>query len=66
MKLKVKGRRFDTIEEIQSALQRVLDTDRKGLPGSAPKNGGDGGNGVYTREGNTSRVMAADRPCGEF
>jgi hypothetical protein len=37
MKLKLKGRRFDTVEEIQAESQRVLDTDRKGLPGSAPK-----------------------------
>jgi hypothetical protein len=37
MKLKLKGRRFDTTEEIQNESQRVLDTDRKGLPGSIPK-----------------------------
>jgi hypothetical protein len=37
MKLKLKGRRFDTIEEIQSESPRVLDTGRKGLPGSVPK-----------------------------
>jgi hypothetical protein len=37
MKLKLKGRRFDTIEEIQAESQRVLDTDRKGLQGSFPK-----------------------------
>jgi hypothetical protein len=30
------------------------------------KNGTDGGTGVYMREGTTSRVMAADRPYGEF
>jgi hypothetical protein len=30
------------------------------------KNGGDGGIGVYMREGTTLRVMAADRPYGEF
>jgi hypothetical protein len=36
-KLKLKGRRFDTIEEIQAESQTVLDTDRKGLPGSVPK-----------------------------
>jgi hypothetical protein len=30
MKLKLKGRRFDTIEEIQAESQRVL-------PGSVPK-----------------------------
>jgi hypothetical protein len=28
MKLKLKGRRFDTIEEIQAESQRVLDTLR--------------------------------------
>jgi len=32
MKLKLKGRRFDTIEEIHAESQTVLDTDRKGLP----------------------------------
>jgi hypothetical protein len=37
MKLEVKRRRFDTIEEIQPESQRVLDTDRKVLPGSVPK-----------------------------
>jgi 1-acyl-sn-glycerol-3-phosphate acyltransferase len=30
------------------------------------KNRGDGGIRVYIREGTTSRVMAAYRPCGEF
>jgi hypothetical protein len=37
MKLKLKERRFDTVEEIQAEPQRVLVTDRKGLPGSVPK-----------------------------
>jgi hypothetical protein len=37
IKLKLNGRRFDTTEEIQAKSQRVLDTNRKGLPGSAPK-----------------------------
>jgi hypothetical protein len=32
MKLKLKGHQFDTIEEIQAESQRMLDTDRKGLP----------------------------------
>jgi hypothetical protein len=36
-KMKLKGRRVDTIEEIQAKLQRVFDTNRKGLPGSVPK-----------------------------
>jgi hypothetical protein len=29
MKLKLKGRRFETIEEIQAESQRMLDTERK-------------------------------------
>jgi hypothetical protein len=37
IKLKLKGRRFETIEDIRTESQRVLDTDRKGLPGSVPK-----------------------------
>jgi hypothetical protein len=32
IKLKLKGRRFDTIEEVHAESHRVLDTDRKGLP----------------------------------
>jgi hypothetical protein len=37
MKLNLKVRRFDIIEEIQTKSPRVLDTlDRKGLPGSVP------------------------------
>jgi hypothetical protein len=35
--LKLKGCLFDTIEEIQAKLQRVLDTDKKGFPESVPK-----------------------------
>jgi hypothetical protein len=37
IKLQLKGRRFDTIEEIQAESQRMLYTDRKGLPESVPK-----------------------------
>jgi hypothetical protein len=38
MKLKMKGRRFDSFEEIQTETQRVfLYSDRKGFPGSIPK-----------------------------
>jgi hypothetical protein len=35
-------------------------------PRKRSKNAGDGGTGVYKREGTTSRVMAADRPYGVF
>jgi hypothetical protein len=37
IKLKLKGRGFDTTEEIRAESQRVLDTDRKGLLGIVPK-----------------------------
>jgi hypothetical protein len=37
IKLKLKGRQFDTIEEIQVESQRVLDTEGKGLPGNVPE-----------------------------
>jgi hypothetical protein len=37
MEFKLKGRRFYTTEEIQAESERVLDTDRKGLPGGVPK-----------------------------
>jgi hypothetical protein len=66
MKLKLKGHRFDTIEEIQAESQRVLDTLTEKDFRKRSKNGGDGGTGVYMREGTTSRVTAADRPYGEF
>jgi hypothetical protein len=63
MKLKLRGRRFNTTEEIQAEPQRVLDTltEKK-----RSKSGRDGGTGVYMREGTTSRAVAADRSYGEF
>jgi hypothetical protein len=66
MKLRLKGRRFYTIEEIQAESHRVLDTLTEKEFQEAFQKGGDGGTGVYMREGTTSRVMAADRPYGEF
>jgi hypothetical protein len=66
MKLKLKGRRFDTIEEIQAESQRVLDTLTEKYFQEAFKNEGVDGTGVYMREGPTSRMMAADRPYGKF
>jgi hypothetical protein len=53
MKLKLKGRRFDTTEEIQAETQKVLDTLTERTS-------------VYIRAGTTSRVTAADRPYGKF
>jgi hypothetical protein len=67
MKLKLKGRRFDTTGEIQAESQSVLDTLReKRTSRKRSENGGDGGTGVYKRKGTTSRVMAVDRSYGEF
>jgi hypothetical protein len=66
IKLKLTGRLFDTIEEIQAESSRVLDTLTERTPTKRFKNGGDGGTVVYMWEGTTSRVMAADRPYGEF
>jgi hypothetical protein len=37
IKLKLKRHWFYTTEEIKAESQRVLDTDRKGLPGRVPK-----------------------------
>jgi hypothetical protein len=66
MKLKLEGRRFDTIEEIQAESQRVLDTVKERTSRKRSKNGGDGGTGAYTQEETTSRVMASDKSYGEF
>jgi hypothetical protein len=37
MKFKLKGHRFDTIEEIQALSQSAWYSERKGLPESVPK-----------------------------
>jgi hypothetical protein len=50
MKLKVKGRRFDTIEEIQAESQRVLDTVKERTSRKRSKNGGENGTRFYMRE----------------
>jgi hypothetical protein len=52
-KMKLKGRRFDTIEEIHAEMPRVLDTLTEKDFQEAFQNGGDGGTGVYMREGST-------------
>jgi hypothetical protein len=44
----------------------VLDTVTEKDFQEALQNGGEGGTGVYMREGTTSRVMAADRSYGDF
>jgi hypothetical protein len=67
MKLKLKGRRFDTGEEIQAESQGALDTlTEKDLKRKRSKNGRDSGTGIYMREGTTSRIIVADKTYGEF
>jgi hypothetical protein len=66
VKLKLKGHRFDTIEEIQAESQRALDTVREKDFLNHSRNGEDGGIGVYMREGTTSRLVAAERPYGDM
>jgi hypothetical protein len=44
----------------------VLDTLTENAFRKRSKNGGDGGTGVYMREGTTSRVMAADMLYGDY
>jgi hypothetical protein len=60
MKLKLKGRRFDTTDEIQAESQSASHSDRKRTSRKRSKNG-DSGTGVYVQEGTPSRVMAAGR-----
>jgi len=47
-------------------MQKVLNTLTEKDFQEAFQNGGDGGTGVYMREGTTSSVTAADRPYGKF
>jgi hypothetical protein len=50
MKLKLKGRRFDTNEEIQAESQSAWHCDRKGLPGSVSEMEKVGLVSIYGRE----------------
>jgi hypothetical protein len=66
MKLKLKGRRFDTIEEIQADSQRVLDTLTEKDFQETFQKWRRRWDGVYIREETTSKVMVVDRSYGEF
>jgi hypothetical protein len=61
IKLKPKGRRFDTTEEIQAESQKVLDTPTENDFQEALQK-----RSRQWQEATTSRMMAADRPYGEF
>jgi glutamyl-tRNA reductase len=62
MEMKLKGRRFITIEEMQAELQRVLDILTEKDFKEAFQNGRDVRTSVYMREGTVSLVVAANRP----
>jgi hypothetical protein len=61
VKIKLKGRHFDTIEVIEAESQAVLNALTEQDLQDAFKNGRSAGNGVYTRKGTTARVMMASR-----
>jgi hypothetical protein len=66
MKLKLKGRQFDTIEEIQAESQRVLDTlTEKDFQEAFQKLRRRWDRCLHAG-GNYFEVTAADRPYGEF
>jgi hypothetical protein len=66
MKLKLKGRRIDTIEEIHAKSQRVLDTLIENDFQEAFQKLRRRWDRCVHREETTSRVMAADRLYVEF
>jgi hypothetical protein len=65
-KLKLKGRWFDTIEEIQAKLQIVLDILAENNFQEAFQKWRRRWDRCVNEEGTTLRVMAANRPHGKF
>jgi hypothetical protein len=61
LKMKLKGRRFDTIEVIEAEVQAMLYILIEHDFQDAFKNGRSTGNDVYMQKGTTSRVMEASR-----
>jgi hypothetical protein len=66
MKLKLKGHRFDTTQEIQAESQRVLDTLTEKDFQEAFQKWRRRWDQFYSREETTSRVIAANKAYGEF
>jgi hypothetical protein len=66
LKIKLKDRRFDTIEVFEAELQEVLDTLTEHDFQDAFKNGRSAGNGAYERKRTASSVMVASRPKVSF
>jgi hypothetical protein len=62
LKIKPKGRHFDTIEVIKAESQAMLNTLTENDFQDAFENGRTSGNCSYARKGITLRVMVASRP----
>jgi hypothetical protein len=66
LKIKLKGRHFDTVKVIEAESQAVLNTLTEHDFQNASKNDRSAGNGAYARTGTTSRVMVASKPKVNF
>jgi hypothetical protein len=66
LKIKLKGRHFDTIEAMEADLQLVLNTLTEHDFQDAFRNGKSAGNGTYMQKGTTLSVMVAGRPKVAF
>jgi hypothetical protein len=66
IKLKLKGRRSIPLRRSRLNRRECLTLWQKRTSRKRFKHGRDGGTTVYVREGTTSRMIAADRPYGEF
>jgi hypothetical protein len=66
LKIKLRGRRFNTVEMIEVESQAVLNTLTEHDFQNAFKNGRSNGNGAYAQKGTVSRVMMASRPKVSF
>jgi hypothetical protein len=66
LKIKLKGRHFDTTDVMVAELQAVLNTLTEHDFQDAFEKGRSAGNGAYVRKGTTSRVMVANSPKVNF
>jgi hypothetical protein len=66
LKIKLKGRNFDTIEVIKAESEAVLNTLTDHDFQDTFTNGRSAGNSAYSRKGTTSSVMVANRPKVSF
>jgi hypothetical protein len=66
LKIKLRGRHFNTIEVIEAESQALPNTRREHDFQDAFKNGRSAGNGAYALKRTTSREMVASRPKVSF